>query len=213
VGDDQQLPLKASATKAAPAGAMHDQVTTAAVWLRVSTGHQDSSNQVPDVDRFTTARGLTVTETYELAESAWNTKDGYKATLKRALDDAHAGKFTVLVVWAMDRITREGAEGALRIIRQFRDRGCTVLSVKESWLNGSPEIQDVLVAFAGWMAQQESQRRSERIKAGLERRKAEGKPVGGQRGRTDKKPRKRSGYVAAWEDGGRRRTAHQRSSL
>jgi putative DNA-invertase from lambdoid prophage Rac len=72
------------------------------------------------------------------------------------------------------------------------------VSVKESWLNAAPEIQDVLVAFAGWMAQQESARRSERIRAGLARRRAEGKPVGRQPGAADKKPRKRSGYVASW---------------
>jgi putative DNA-invertase from lambdoid prophage Rac len=178
-----------------------------AVWLRVSTGHQESSNQVPDLERFIVHHGYTVSATYELAESAWNTKDGYKATLRRALDDAHAGKYKVLVVWALDRLTREGAEGALRVIRQFRERGCIVVSVKESWLNGSPEIQDVLVAFAGWMAEQESARRSERIRAGLARRKASGLPVGGQPGRQDRKPRKRSGYVAAWENDGARRAA------
>jgi putative DNA-invertase from lambdoid prophage Rac len=182
----------------------------AAVWLRVSTGHQETDNQVPDVKRFAAHHGYDVAETYTVSESAWNGgKDGgeYRRTLKQALDDAHAGKFSVLIVWALDRITREGAEGALRIIRQFRERGCTVVSVKESWLNGSPEIQDVLVAFAGWMAQQESARRSGRIKAGLARRKAEGLAVGRQPGATDKRARKRSGYVAAWEDGGKRRTA------
>lgn len=62
----------------------------------------------------------------------------------------------------------------------------------------------MLVAFAGWMAQQESSRRSERIRAGLERRRAEGKPVGRQPGSTDNKPRRRSGYVASWESGRRR---------
>ena len=113
----------------------------------------------------------------------------------------------MLVVWALDRITREGAEGALRIIRQFKQRGCTVVSVRESWLNAAPEVQDVLVAFAGWMAQQESRRRSERIRAGLELRRAEGKPVGRQPGARDKAPRKRTGYVASWE-GGKRRVAH-----
>jgi DNA invertase Pin-like site-specific DNA recombinase len=180
----------------------------AAVWLRVSTGHQDSDNQVSDVERFAAHHGYDLRERYVVSESAWNGgKDGgeYRRTLKRALDDAHAGKFSVLIVWALDRITREGAEGALRILRQFRERGCTVVSVKESWLNGSPEVQDVLVAFAGWMAQQESQRRSERIRAGLERRRAEGKLVGRQPGVKDRKPRRRSGYVAAWEEGGRRR--------
>jgi len=49
------------------------------------------------------------------------------------------------------------------------------------------------------MAQQESARRSERIRAGLERRRAAGKPVGRQPGATDKTQRKRSGYVARWE--------------
>ncbi len=174
----------------------------AAIWLRVSTGHQDWDNQVPDVEQFASHHGYEVAGRYEVSESAWNGgKDGgeYRKTLQRALDDAHRGKFSVLIVWALDRITREGAEGALRIIRQFRERGCTVVSVKESWLNGSPEVQDVLVAFAGWMAAQESARRSERIKAGLARRQAEGKPVGRQPGSSDKKPRKRSGYVARWE--------------
>jgi DNA invertase Pin-like site-specific DNA recombinase len=49
------------------------------------------------------------------------------------------------------------------------------------------------------MAAQESKRRSERVKAALARRKAEGKPVGRQPGAADKTPRKRSGYVARWE--------------
>jgi len=84
---------------------------------------------------------------------------------------------------------------------QARPLSQRLVSVKESWLNAAPEVQDVLVAFAGWMAQQESRRRPERIKAGLDRRRAQGKPVGRQPGAADKKPRKRSGYVAAWENG------------
>ena len=137
-------------------------------------------------------QGYEVTARYEVSEPVWNGgKDAgeYRRTLQRALDDAHAGRFSVLVVWALDRITRDGAEGALRIIRQFRQRGCVVVSVRESWLNTAPEVQDVLVAFAGWMAQQESSRRSERIRAGLERRRAKGKLVGRQPGSTDNKPR------------------------
>ena len=186
-------------------------MTAAAVWLAVSTGHQETDNQVPDVERFAAHHGYEVARRYEVIESRWDGGvDGgeYRRTLKQALDDAHQGKFAVIVVWALDRITREGAEGALRIIRQFRERGCAVVSVKESWLNGSPEVQDVLVAFAGWMAQQESRRRSERIRTGLERRRVQGKPIGRQPGAADKKPRKRAGYVTSWESG-RRRAAHE----
>jgi len=106
---------------------------------------------------------------------------------------------------------RQGPEEALKLFREFAEHGCTVVSVKESWLNASPEVQKLLISFAGWMAERESARRSERIRAGLARRKAAGLPVGGQPGRKDKRPRKRSGYVAAWEDGGARRGATTRA--
>jgi DNA invertase Pin-like site-specific DNA recombinase len=184
----------------------------AAVWLRVSTDEQEHENQVPDVAQFTAHRGYQVTHTYSLDDSAWKDDTGglvYRATLAQALADAHAGKFKVIIVWALDRITRLGAEDALRLIRQFRERGVTLVSVQEPWLNGSPEIADVLVAFAGWQAQQESARKSARVKAALAKRKAAGLPVGRQPGAVDKKARRRSGYVATWEDGGRRRAVEQ----
>jgi DNA invertase Pin-like site-specific DNA recombinase len=62
-----------------------------------------------------------------------------------------------------------------------------------------PEVREMLIAFGGWMAKRESDRRSERIKVGLAARKAEGRPVGRQPGAADKKPRKRSRYVARSE--------------
>lgn len=175
---------------------MYDQPKLAAAWYRISTDsdRQHTSNQVPAVERFAGHHGYEITKTYVVDDTAWQGGGGpeYKAALKRALDDAWRGEFKVVIVWSLDRITRLGAEDALRLIRQFRERGVTLLSAQEPWLNGSPEIVDVLVAFAGWQAQQESQRRSERIKAGIARRKAEGKSFGGrQAGAKDRKPRKR----------------------
>ena len=130
---------------------------------------------------------------------SWRGSYRHPKTLQRALDDAHAGKFGVLVIWALDRIVRDdesGAEAALRIFRQFRQRGCMVVSVKESWLNGSPEVQDILIAFAGWMAERESARRSERIKgrAGTPGAQRARRPAA-RPGAKDKGKRKRSGYV------------------
>ena len=101
-------------------------------------------------------------------------------------------------MWSLDRLTRGGAEDALRLLRRFRETGVRVLSIQEPWLS-MEGMQDVLVSFAGWVAQMESARRSERVKAGLVRRKAGGLPVGRQPGARDLKPRKRSGYYARWE--------------
>jgi len=174
-------------------------MTSAAIWTRVSTDRQDADNQLPELEKFCAARELEVVRRYDVSDSAFLNGPKYTATLKGALDDAWKGDYQVIVVWALDRISRNGAEDVLRLIRQFRERGCVLLSVQESWLNTTPEIQDVLVAFAGWMGQQESKRKSERIKAGLERRKAAGLPVGRQPGAVDKSKRKRSGYVARYE--------------
>ena len=88
---------------------------------------------MPDVERFCAHHGHTITARYQLSESAWQGgKDNgeYRAALKQAMDDAWQGKFSVIVVWALDRLTREGAEGALRVIRQFRERGCAVKALQ-----------------------------------------------------------------------------------
>ena len=73
-------------------------------------------------------------------------------------------------------------------------------SLKGAWTEtADPRLAELPGAIYGWMAAEESRRRSERVKAGLARRKAEGKPVGRRAGSKDRKPRRRSGYYARWE--------------
>ena len=148
-----------------------------------------------------------VTSWWPRTPSATQDGDGYQAALKALLADAHAGKFSVVIVWAADRLTRQGIEHLLKVIRQLRESGVSLVSVKEPWLSGSDATTELLLAIAAWVAHQESARRSERIKAGLERRKAQGLPVGRKPGSKDKAPRKRSSYYAAYEPGGSRHQA------
>jgi DNA invertase Pin-like site-specific DNA recombinase len=73
----------------------------AAVWIRVSTNHQDATNQVPGLERFCEHHDLEIVKRFEISESAWNGgKAGgdYRKTLKQAQDGAWAGEYTVLVV-------------------------------------------------------------------------------------------------------------------
>jgi DNA invertase Pin-like site-specific DNA recombinase len=148
---------------------------------------------------FAANRGFDVIVEYQLEESAFNGK--HRAKLNEALEDARRGRYTVLCVWALDRLTREGIEATLTTLRQFRERGVRVLSLQESWTDGPPEMQELLSAFFAWVAQQESKRRSERIRAGLDRRRAKGLFVGRKLGAQDKKKgsRKRAGYAARWD--------------
>jgi putative DNA-invertase from lambdoid prophage Rac len=170
----------------------------AAIWARVSTQQQETENQLLALRLWAARRGFEIGPEYVLEESAYNGR--HRSQLNAALQDAHDGQFQVVLVWALDRLSREGIEAMLSILRQFREHGVRVLSLQESWTDGPPEMQDLLTSFFAWIAQQESKRRGERIRAGLARRKREGKPVGRLVGAVDRKKRKRSGYVARWEN-------------
>jgi DNA invertase Pin-like site-specific DNA recombinase len=185
-------------------------MTKAAIWARVSTERQDESNQIPALEQFCAHHGYEIAKRYLLSDvSAFN--GAHRETLKAALDDAYRGEYSVLVVWAVDRVCREGIEELLKLIRQLRERHCSLVSIQEPWLNGSDATTELLAAIAAWVAPQESQRRSERVKAGLARRKAEGLPVGGavsKRGK-DRRPRRTDGYRQQWAPDGKRRAAAQ----
>jgi len=79
-----------------------------------------------------------------LAESAFRGK--HQPKLAEALEDARRRRYAVLLVWALDRVSREGIEAMLLTARQFRDRGVRVLSLQEPWTDGPQEMQELLGA-------------------------------------------------------------------
>ena len=66
-----------------------------------------------------------------------------------------------------------------------------MLSYQESWTEAPGELAELLYALTGWVAKMESQRRSERTKAGLARVKAQGKQLGRPPGSKIKRKRRR----------------------
>jgi DNA invertase Pin-like site-specific DNA recombinase len=169
-----------------------------ALWARVSTDEQETGNQLAALRAEAARRGLEVVAEYVLdGLSAWT--GAHRRQLRWALADARAERYEVLLVWALDRLERGGIEPTLRVMRQLRERGVQVVSMQEPWTDAGGEMQELLTAIMAWVARMESQRRSERVRAGLARRKALGLPVGRQPGAKDARPRRRSGYVARWE--------------
>ena len=154
---------------------------------------QDTLNQVAQLREWAGRRGLEVVQVYEVEESAW--KGAHQKALSRVLDDARRGKFNVLLVWALDRLSREGPLATLEIVHRLGEHGVQVLSYQESWTEVAGELRDLLLAIAGWVARMESNRRSERTRAGLARVKAQGKRLGRPPGSKDKRKRARKGYL------------------
>ena len=98
-------------------------------------------------------------------------------------------------MWALDRLSREGSAAILNLIDSFKSYGVRVLSYQESWTEAPGAIGEVLYAIAGWVARMESERRSERTKAGLARAIKSGSTLGRPKDSKDKQKRRRTGYL------------------
>lgn len=161
----------------------------AAIYLRVSTDEQDNDNQAGALYKLASDRGFEIIECYKEESSAW--RAGHQKELARLLREARKRKFDVVLVWALDRLSRQGALAILTIVQRLKLSGVKVLSYQESWTEAAGELAELLYAITGWVAKMESERRSARTKAGLEKCKALGKRLGRPAGAKDKRKRKK----------------------
>jgi DNA invertase Pin-like site-specific DNA recombinase len=172
---------------------------------RTPTDEQTTDNQLTMPRKMAQRRGWTIVNEYVLTESAWN--GNHRAQLAEAMQAVRLGEYDVLLVWALYRLSREGVEPTLALLRKFRQHGVSVISLQAPWTDtGDPHLSELRSSIFAWMAHAESERHSERTTAGLARRKAEGKPIGRLQGAKDRTPRRRSGYVKRWEN---ERNAHR----
>ena len=169
----------------------------AAIYSRCSTAEQSTDNQTLALEAWAKERGFDVVEIYTENETAW--RSGHQKELARLVLDARRGKFEVVLVWALDRLSREGAAAILNLVNSLKP--VRLYSYQESWTEAPGIVGDILYAIIGWVAQMESQRRSERTLAGLARVKASGKKLGRPVGSKDGKKRRRSGYLLRYARG------------
>jgi len=160
----------------------------AAIYARVSTDDQTVENQLIHLTGWAESRGYTVVKVYRESASAWH--DGHQRELSRLVSEAAQGRFHTVIVWALDRLSRQGSLAILELVHKLARLGVKVLSYQEPWTDAPGELSELLYALTGWVARMESQRRSDRTKAGLDRARAQGKRLGRPPGATDTKKRK-----------------------
>ena len=162
------------------------------VYLRVSTTEQTTENQLPALEQWIQDRGYELVRVYQESMSAWRT--GRQKELARLLAELPKKKADILLVWSLDRLTREGVSRIFALVDKFKSHGVQVISYQESWTEQTGPLADLLFAISGWIAQFESKRLSQRTLEGLARARRQGKILGRPTGSRDSKRRKRSGY-------------------
>jgi DNA invertase Pin-like site-specific DNA recombinase len=149
--------------------------TRCAIYLRVSDpSKQTVENQRADCEAVAHARGYDLIELYEEGASA----AAVRPVFQRMMSDARQRRFDVLVIWAIDRFGRSFVYNILDVADLDR-LGVLVVSVKDSWLDTtSGMVRQILVGIFSAMAEHERERHKQRVRAGMERARAEGKPLG-----------------------------------
>jgi DNA invertase Pin-like site-specific DNA recombinase len=93
--------------------------------------------------------------------------------------DAHKRKFDMVLSWALDRFSREGMAEAVMHLKRLTSYGVSFHSYTEPLISTDNDmVRDIIIAVMAALAKQESQRRSERTKAGMARVSSKGKHVG-----------------------------------
>ena len=169
-----------------------------AIYLRVSTREQETDNQLPALKHWIGARDHELVALYREDESAWHS--GHQHELSRLMADLPKYQPNILLVWALDRLTRQGIGAILQLVNNFRVHGVQVVSYSEPWTEQAGPMQELFYAIAGWAASFEAERISKRTLAGLERAKANGRTLGRRPGSKDKKKRKRTGYLLRYSN-------------
>lgn len=118
--------------------------------------------------------------------------DPNRPQFRQMLKDATQHKFKIILVWKLDRFSRDKPLRLLTIFEKLRKFHIGVCSITESWADTSednPTGQLLLYVFS-WMAEQERKKISERTRASIRQKKALGKWKGGRpKGAKDRKPR------------------------
>lgn len=149
-----------------------------AIYARVSTKDkkQDTANQIAQLRQYCEKQGWKIIREYKDEASG---KNGDRKQFKAMFEAASRREFDCVLFWSLDRFTREGVLETLQYLQQLTSYGVAFKSFTELYLDGTGLFRDAIIGILAALAKQERVRLSERVIAGLERARAQGR-VGGR---------------------------------
>lgn len=137
---------------------------------------QDPENQLQPMRKYCEAMNWEITKEFIDRASGGSAN---RPQFQMMLAEVKQRHFDVILVWALDRFSREGMTNTLAYIQKLKDYKTGLKSLQESWLDTSQEgVAELLLAIFSWVAKEEKRKISERTKAGLAKLKANGVKLG-----------------------------------
>ena len=148
-----------------------------AIYGRVSTTDkgQEVENQLTKLREYAGANSWNIYKEYVDRIQGWKSD---RPEFKRMFADASKRLFDLVLFWSLDRFSREGTTKTLYYLDILRGYGVGFRSLQEPYIDSVGPFADVVISLLATIASFERKRYGERVKAGLDRRKAQGKPIG-----------------------------------
>src|SRR5438045_7688838 len=145
----------------------------AAIYARISTIDQEPENQLQEIRRYVEARGWSAVEYVDRGVSG--AKDRRPA-LDQLLADARRRRSDVLVCWRLDRLGRN-LRHLITLLEDLQALGVAFVSLAEG-IDATTSAGRLQMHILGAIAEFERERIRERVLAGLQRARTQGKRLG-----------------------------------
>lgn len=147
----------------------------AAIYARVSTVDrgQDAETQLHQLREFATRRGFAIAE--EFVDRAGGTRSD-RERFRRLMEAVRRRQIDVVLVWRYDRFARSMRE-LVNALAEFESLGIDFISCNEGADTTTPQGR-LLFGIMASLAEFERSLIGERVKAGMQRAKAQGKHTG-----------------------------------
>ena len=154
-----------------------------ALYARVSKDEMSSSGQLQDTEnqlgplrQFAAAMGWeVVAEFVDRASGGGSDREGFQ----RMLGQVRQHRFDMVLVWRLDRFSREGVLNTISYVKQLRENRCALKSMQEPWCDTTQEgVADLILSVMAWAAGEERKKLKQNTKAALARKRALGVPIG-----------------------------------
>lgn len=141
--------------------------------------YQEPENQLEPLRSWAKSQGWEIVGEYVDRGSG---ADPNRQQFRQMLQDAMMLRFSCIMVWKLDRFSRENMSQVVGRIQKLRERGVGLRSLTEDWVNTSKEnpMSDLIMSIMAWAAAEERRKISERTKAGIQRKRNLGQWRGGR---------------------------------
>ena len=148
----------------------------AALYLRVSTDRQTTENQQNELLDVVRHRGWEVVATYDDNGISGSKSREYRKQFDAMLKDATRGKFDVVLAWSVDRLGRS-LKDLVAFLDELHSVGCD-LYLHQQGIDTTTPTGRAMFQMVGVFAEFERTMIQERVKAGIERARKQGKTLG-----------------------------------